>query len=98
MTKWEEGTLDLGIPAPPPKRSKKVAETKKGVTYSRYRVLNPVHCDLCLTEIHQKWPNGTHAPNRAVFRRVTAKVTEYLCWVHGEQRHREDGLNPPKRA
>ena len=89
-----QDALDLGIPIPEPKVTK-APSTK--VTWSRYRPQKPVHCDRCLRNVHLAWPVGTHAPNRAVYRRKEAGETTFWCWVHAEEQHQVDGLPKPKK-
>lgn len=88
----EQEGLDLGIevPAPPPK------VVKDGVSWHSYKVAKPFHCDVCLAEIHVKWPNGTHAPNRAVYRRKDNGVDTYWCAVHAEPKRDADGVSRAK--
>jgi hypothetical protein len=84
--------LDLGIeiPAPPPKKP------KDGVSWHNYRVKNPVHCDVCLAEVHKNWPHDTHAPNRAVYRRKSNGVDTYWCAIHAEPKRDADGVSRVK--
>jgi hypothetical protein len=88
----EQEGLDLGIevPAPPPR------VVKDGVSWHSYRVKNPVHCDVCIYEVHVKWPNGTHSPNRAVYRRKEKGVDTYWCAVHAEGQRDADGVSRAK--
>lgn len=97
-TSDQQEALDLGIemPAPPPPK-----EPKPGVTWASYKVKNPVHCDACLIDVHTRWPVGTHAPNRAVYRRKEKGVDTYWCAVHAEQKRDADGVSrakPKKKA
>lgn len=89
----EQEGLDLGIeiPAPPP-----IKAPKDGVSWHNYRVKNPVHCDLCIAEIHEHWPNGTHAPNRAVYRRKEKGVDTYYCATCAEPKRDKDGVSRAK--
>lgn len=94
----EQEGLDLGIevPAPPP-----VKAPKDGVAWFSYRVKSPVHCDVCLAEIHERWPHGTHAPNRAIYRRKENGVDTYWCAKHAEPKRDKDGVSrakPKKRG
>lgn len=88
----QEG-LDLGIeiPAPPP-----LKDPKPGVTWTRYKHQNPVHCDRCIYEIHKKWPHNTHAPNRAIYRRKENGMTAYYCAEHAEPLRDKDGVSRAK--
>lgn len=88
----EQEGLDLGIEIPAPPTS----EPKVGVTWFGYKHRNPVHCDLCLAEVHARWPNGTHAPNRAVYRRKENGVDTYWCSIHAEPRRDADGVSRAK--
>lgn len=77
--------LGLDIPEPP-------VQHVRGVTWLKYRPLKPVHCDECVREVHANWPNGTHAPNRAVYRRRSpSEPDQYYCSIHADPRKREDG-------
>jgi hypothetical protein len=75
---FQEEGLDLGIeiPAPP------VKDPKTGVSWLRYRAQKPIHCDVCVAFVHLHWPNGTHAPNHAVYRRKENGVDTYYCYPH----------------
>lgn len=87
---WTEEPLDLDLPDPVPKKARH--EDAGKITWSRYRSPNAVHCDDCLAEIHESWPNGTHAPNRAMWRRkVGARVT-FMCSIHGQAQREKDGV------
>jgi hypothetical protein len=78
--------LDLGIsvPEPPPKKE------KGGATWVGYHPRKPVHCDVCLAEVHARWPNDTHAPNVASYRRKEKGVDTYWCSVHAEPKKAAD--------
>lgn len=78
--------LDLGIHIPEPPTT----DPKPGVSWSKYRPQKPVHCDVCLAEVHAMWPNGTHAPNRAVYRRKENGVDTYWCSMHAEPKKADD--------
>lgn len=88
----QQEALDLGIevPEPPPR------QPKDGVAWSSYKHRNPVHCDTCLAEVHARWPNGTHAPNRAVYRRKERGVDTYWCAFHAEPKRDKDGVSRAK--
>jgi hypothetical protein len=93
----EQEGLDLGIEVPAPL----VKVVKPGVTWHTYKVKNPVHCDACVYDVHVHWPVGTHAPNRAVYRRKENGTDTYWCAVHAEQKRVEDGVSrakPKKKA
>lgn len=89
----EQEGLDLGIetPAPPP-----IKTPKDGVAWFSYKHQNPVHCDMCVAEIHERWPYGTHAPNRAVYRRKENGEDTYWCAVHAEPKRDKDGVSRAK--
>lgn len=88
----EQEGLDLGIeiPAPPTKQA------KDGVSWTQYKAQKMIHCDVCLMAVHQQWPNGTHAPNPAVYRRKEAGVDTYWCAVHAEPKRAQDGVSRAK--
>lgn len=90
----EQEGLDLGIevPAPPP-----VKAPKDGVAWFSYRVKSPVHCDVCLAEVHERWPHNTHAPNRAVYRRKEKGVDTYWCYPHYAEQRGKEGTNVSRR-
>ncbi len=93
MVSAEQEGLDLGIeiPAPPP-----LKDPKPGVTWHAYKVKNPVHCDVCIWDIHKNWPDKTYAPNRAIYRRVEGAMTTYWCAVHAEPKRDKDGVSRAK--
>jgi hypothetical protein len=83
--------LDLGLPPVKPKQERKAPEVK-GVKWSKYTAMRRYHCDRCLKEIHEGWPEKDKAPNLAVYRRQARGVDEYLCYGHAYDQHFEDGL------
>ena len=92
-TGFQDEAFDLGIeiPEPPPPR-----QPKAGVTWQRYKAQKPIHCDTCVHEVHIKWPNGTHAPNYAVYRRKENGVDTYWCAAHAEPKRQADGVSRAK--
>lgn len=84
--------LDLGIDIPKPP----VKDPKSGASWHSYKVQKPVHCDICISEIHERWPDGTHAPNRAVYRRQENGVDTYWCATHAEPKRDKDGVSRAK--
>lgn len=91
-TGFQDDAFDLGIdiPAPP------VSDPKTGVTWQRYKAAKPMHCDVCLQLVHIRWPNGTHAPNHAVYRRKERGEDTYWCAVHAEPQREKDGVSRVK--
>jgi hypothetical protein len=89
---FQEEALDLGIevPAPP------VKDPKTGVSWLRYKAQKPIHCDVCVAFVHLHWPNGTHAPNHAVYRRREDGVDTYYCAKHAEVPRDTDGVSRTK--
>jgi hypothetical protein len=89
---FQEEGLDLGIeiPAPP------VSQPKVGISWLRYRAQKPIHCDVCVAMVHLNWPNGTHAPNPAVYRRKENGIDTYWCAVHAEPKRDKDGVSRAK--
>jgi hypothetical protein len=87
-------SFDLDLPEQAPKKPRHSPSTK--VVWSRYRVLAPVHCDDCLAEIHEAWPHGTHAPNRASWRRKVGEAVTYHCFAHAQVQRIRDGIPPGK--
>lgn len=89
---WVDEVLDLGIevPAPP------VKDPKSGVSWTQYKAQKPIHCDVCIYDIHIHWPDGTHAPNRAVYRRKENGVDTYWCAMHAEPKRDQDGVSRAK--
>lgn len=88
--------LDLGLPPAKPKRVRKAPEIK-GTKWSKYTALKRHHCDRCLKEVHEGWPEKDKAPNLAVYRRQTKDSDEYLCYIHAYDQHYEDGLGAIKK-
>lgn len=80
--------LDLDLPEPAPKQARQVPSSK--VVWSRYRPANPLHCDDCLAEVHASWPNNTHAPNRAQFRRRLGAEVTFHCISHAQAQRARD--------
>ena len=92
-TGFQDEAFDLGIEIPEPPPAK---DPKPGVTWHSYKVKNPVHCDVCIHEVHTRWPNGTHSPNRAIYRRKESGVDTYWCSVHAEPKRDKDGVSRTK--
>lgn len=91
-TGFQDEEFDLGIEIPEPKE----APVKAGVTWGQYKAARPEHCDTCVYLVHIKWPNGTHAPNHAVYRRKEGGVTTYWCAEHAEVQRQKDGVSRVK--
>jgi len=97
----EQPTLE-GVDVPSTRKRKAGEPSEKpGIKWQRYRVQNPVHCDVCLEEAHKRRMSGNShpAPNVASYRRSAAGVTTYLCWPHTVEQRERDGLAPiqPRR-
>jgi hypothetical protein len=79
------------LPTKPPRVN------KRGVSWVRYRVLKPVHCDECVRKVHAAWgTGGTRAPNLACYRRKDGAGETFWCWEHMEAQRAVDGLAPIK--
>jgi hypothetical protein len=86
-----------GLPEPPPAKALRGAKTDdRKIAWTAYKSPKPHHCDVCLAEVHERWPNGTHAPNRAVFRRKQGTAVTFWCSVHGIEQKEKDGVGKPK--
>lgn len=92
-TSFQDDEFDLGIEIPEPLPAK---PPKPGISWARYRARKMLHCDTCVYEVHIKWPDGTHAPNPAVYRRKENGVDTYWCAAHAEVKRHEDGVSRAK--
>lgn len=88
-----EETFDLSLPEPVVKQARHVPAGK--VTWVKYRPAQPVHCDDCLAEIHEKWPVDM-LPNRALFKRTTGDKEVFLCALHATAQREKDGVRHTK--
>jgi hypothetical protein len=91
-TGFQDEVFDLGIDVPVIEEK----PVKAGITWARYKAARPEHCDTCLALIHIKWPNGTHAPNHAVYRRKQDGILTYWCAEHAEVQRGKDGVSRAK--
>jgi hypothetical protein len=92
-TGFQDEAFDLGIEVP---ARPEPAAPKAGLSWQRYKALKPMHCDTCLQDVHRRWPNGTHAPNLAVYRRKEDGQVTYWCAVHAEPQRQRDGVSRVK--
>lgn len=87
-----------GLPEPPPAKALRGTRTAT-VTWTVYKSQDPAHCDICVEAVHEQWEKGgTHAPNRAVFRRSTGGKTTFYCAEHGMEQKQKDQDAKPKRT
>lgn len=89
----QEEALDLGIEIPAPLPPKQPSDS---ISWARYKAQKLIHCDTCLMKVHRQWPNDTHAPNPAVYRRKERGVDTYWCAEHAEPKRLEDGVSRAK--
>lgn len=88
---WSDVPLDLGLPDPV---AKKVAHRppQKGARWSRYKVIDKGHCDICVKIVEKNWLTAfTRAPDPAVKVRTAPDGGKtYFCWQHAVEQEAAD--------